>query len=152
MIITAFDLIPCRHFDNFELGEPSYEVPQVHFGGYEFGAPLEVTETKNTIIVEAKMPGVNTKDLDIYINGDLLTIDASVNGDLLTIRADKKQERETENDDCYCSERVHGKLSQSVRLPANVKQDSTMIASYKNGVVRLEFPKAESEPIQIATS
>ncbi len=140
----AFDLIPCGH--SFDLGE---EVPQVHFGGHEFGGSLEVSETKNTVIVEARMSGVNTKDLDISIDGDLLTIDTSIKVDLLTARREKKPEKETEDDDCYCSERIYGKLSRSVRLPAHVKQDSTMIASYKNGVIRLEIPKTESEPVQI---
>ncbi len=148
----AFDLIPCRHSDNVDLGEPLREVPQVHFGGYELGIPLRVSETKNTVIVEAEMPGMNTKDLDISINGDLLSLDISMNGDLLTLRREKNEEGETEDDDCYCSEGVVGKLSRAVRLPANLKQDSTIIASYKNGVIRLELPKTESEPIQTATS
>lgn len=124
----------------------------MHFGGYELGIPLRVSETKNTVIVEAEMPGIDTKDLDISINGDLLTLGISINGDLLTIRREKREEGETENGECYCSEGVVGKLSRSVRLPANVKQESTIIASYMNGVIRLEIPKAESEPIQIATS
>ncbi len=144
----AFDLIPCRHFGNLAPKQPSYEVPQVHFGGYGLGTALKVSETKNTIIVEAEMPGISTKDIDISMNGDLLTIDVSINGDLLTIRPEKGQQGETENGDCYCSEMISGKFSRSVRLPAEAKQDSTIIASYKNGVIRLEIPKAENEPIQ----
>ncbi len=144
----AFDLVPCRHFSNPAPTEPSDEVPQVHFGGYGLGTAPKVSETKDTIIVEAEMPGISTKDLDISINGDLLTIAVSINGDLLTIRREKEQEGETQNGDCYCSEMISGKFSRSVRLPAEAKQDSTIIASYKNGVIRLEIPKAEDEPIQ----
>ncbi len=143
----TFDLIPCRH--SFDLGDGA---PQVHFGGYEFGGLLEVSETKNTVIVEAQMPGVSTRDLDISIDGDLLTIDTSIKVDLLTVRGEKEPEKETEVNACYCSERIYGKLSRSVRLPAGVKQDSTMIASYKNGVIRLEIPKTETEPVQIAAA
>ncbi len=144
----AFDLIPCRHSGNPDLWEPSYDVSDVHFGGYELGVPLKVSETENTIVVEAEMPGVNTKDLDISINGNLLTIHVSMNGELLTLRGEKREEENNEDEDCYCSERVVGRLSRSVQLPADVKQDSTIIASYKKGVIRLEMPKAESKPVE----
>jgi HSP20 family protein len=87
------------------------------------------------------MPGMNSKNLDI-----------SLNGNLLTIRGEKKQERKTKNGDCYCSERTFGKFSRSVGLPANVKHDSKIKASYKDGVVRIEIPKTETKTIQIATS
>lgn len=144
----AFDLVPCKHFTNLDLAEPPNEVPQVHFGEYGLGPAVKVSETENTIIVEAEMPGISTKDLDFSINGELLTIDVSINGDLLTVRREKEQARETEDGDCYCSEMILGKFSRSVRLPAEAKQDSTIIASYKNGVIRLEIPKAKKEPIQ----
>jgi HSP20 family protein len=70
----AFDLVPFRSFGGFDLWDASFEVPHTHFGGYDFGIPLELTETKDTVIVEAEMPGMNSKDLDISLNGDLLTI------------------------------------------------------------------------------
>lgn len=137
----AFDLIPFRPYGGLDLWDPFFEMPHMHFGEYDSGVPLEVSQTKDTVIVEAEMPGMNSKDLDI-----------SLNGDLLTIRGEKKQERKTKNGDCYCSERSYGKFSRSVRLPANVKHESKIKASYKDGVVRIEIPKAETKTIQIATS
>jgi HSP20 family protein len=137
----AFDLIPFRPHDDLDLWDAIFEVPHMHLGEYDFGVPLEVSETKNTVIVEAETPGMNSKDLDI-----------SLNGNLLTIRGEKKQERKTKNGDCYCSERTFGKFSRSVELPANVKHDSKIKASYKDGVVRIEIPKTETKTIQIATS
>jgi HSP20 family protein len=141
VIKIAFDLaLFTRHRDP-DLWDAFLEVPHIHFGEYDSGVPLEVSETKDTVIVEAEMPGMNSKDLDI-----------SLNGDLLTIRGEKKQERKIESSDCYCSERTYGKFSRSVRLPANVKHDSKIKASYKDGIVRIEIPKAESKTIQIAPS
>jgi HSP20 family protein len=137
----AFDLIPFRPCDDLDLWDAIFEVPHMHLREYDFGVPLEVSETKNTVIVEAEMPGMNSKNLDI-----------SLNGNLLTIRGEKKQERKTKNGDCYCSERTFGKFSRSVGLPANVKHDSKIKASYKDGVVRIEIPKTETKTIQIATS
>jgi HSP20 family protein len=137
----AFDLIPFKPYDDFDLWDAFFKVPPVDFGEYDFGVPLEISETKNTVIVEAEMPGMNSKDLDI-----------SLNGNLLTIRGEKKQERKTKNSDCYCSERTFGRFSRSVRLPANVNHDGKIKASYKDGVVRIEIPKTETKTIQIATS
>jgi HSP20 family protein len=87
------------------------------------------------------MPGMNSKDLDI-----------SLNGNLLTIKGEKKQERKTKSGDSYCSERTYGRFSRSVRLPANVKHDSKIKASYKDGIIRIEIPKTETKTIQIATN
>jgi HSP20 family protein len=137
----ALDLIPYRPYDDLDLWDAIFEVPHMHFGEYDFRVPLEVSETKNTIVVEAEMPGINSKDLDI-----------SLNGNLLTIRGEKKQERKTKNGDGYCSERTFGKFSRSVGLAANVKHESKIKASYKDGVVRIEIPKTETKTIQIATS
>ena len=137
----AFDLVPYRAYGDLDLWDAFFEVPHVHFRDYDLGVPLDLSETKDAVVVEAEMPGMNSKDIDI-----------SLNGDLLTIRGEKKQERKTKNGDCYCSERIYGQFSRSVRLPANVKHDSKIKASYKDGIVRIEIPKAESKSIQIAAS
>jgi len=137
----AFNLVPYRSYRDLDLWDAFFEVPHAHFREYDFGVPLDVSETKDTVVVEAEMPGMNSKDLDI-----------SLNGNLLTIRGEKKQESKTKSGGCYCSERTYGKFSRSVRLPANVKHDSKIKASYKDGIVRVEIPKAESKTIQIAAS
>ena len=137
----AFDLVPYRSYGDLDLWDAFFETPHVHFRGYDFGVPLDVSETKDSVVVEAEMPGMNSKDLDITLNGDLLTI-----------RGEKRQESETKKGDCYCSERRYGKFSRSVRLSANVKHDSKIKASYKDGILRVEIPKAKSKTIQIAAS
>ena len=137
----AFDLIPFRSHGYLDLWDEFFEVPHIHFEEYNFGVPLEVSQTNDTVIVEAEMPGMNSKDL--YI---------SLNGNLLTIKGEKKQERKIKSGDSYCSERTYGKFSRSLRLPANVKHDSKIKASYKDGVIRIEIPKTETKTIQIATT
>jgi len=137
----TLDLVPYRSYGDLDLWDAFFEVPHVHFRGYDLRFPLDVSETKDTVVVEAEMPGINSKDLDI-----------SLNGNLLTIRAEKKQERKTKSGGCYCSERTYGEFSRSVRLPANVKHDSKIKASYKDGILKIEIPKGESKTIQIAAS
>ena len=138
----AFELVPFRPFSDLpSLWDDFFETPHFHFG-FDLGVPMEISEAKNYVVVEAEMPGMDSKSLDI-----------SLNGNLLTIRGEKKQETKTDNGDCYCTERMYGKFSRSVRLPGNVKSKEDEIkATYKDGVLRIEIPKTETKTIKIATS
>jgi HSP20 family protein len=138
----AFELVPFRPFSDLaSLWDEFFETPHFHFG-FDLGVPMDISENKDSVVVEAEMPGMDSKSLDI-----------SLNGDLLTIRGEKKHETKTENDGCYCTERMYGKFSRSVQLPAHVKSDGKEIkATYKDGVVRIEIPKTETKTIKIATS
>jgi HSP20 family protein len=138
----AFELVPFRPFSDLpDLWDAFFEMPHFHFG-FDVGVPMEISETKDSVVVEAEIPGMDSKSLDI-----------SLTGDLLIIRGEKKQETKTDNGDCYCTERAYGKFSRSVRLPANVKNNGDEIkASYKDGVVRIEIPKTETKSIKITAS
>jgi HSP20 family protein len=142
VIKMAFEIVPFRPFSDLpDLWDTFFETPHFHFG-FDFGVPMDISETKDSVVVEAEMPGMESKSLDI-----------SLNGDLLTIRGEKKQETKTDNDDCYCIERTYGKFSRSVRLPGNVKSKSDEIkATYKDGVIRIEIPKTETKTIKITAS
>jgi len=138
----AFELVPFRPFSDLpSLWDEFFETPHFHFG-FDFGVPMDISETKDSVVVEAEMPGMDSKSLDI-----------SLKGDLLTIGGEKKQETKSDNGDCYCTERMYGKFSRSVRLPGNVKSKEDEIkATYKDGVLRIEIPKTETKTIKIATS
>jgi len=138
----AFELVPFRPFSDLpSLWDEFFGTPHFHFG-FDFGVPMDISETKESVVVEAEMPGMDSKSLDI-----------SLNGDLLTIRGEKKQETKTDNDDSYCIERTYGKFSRSVRLPAHVKSNGDEIkATYKDGVIRIEIPKTETKTIKITAS
>ncbi len=60
----------------------------------EWAPSLDVSETKNNIVVKAEVPGMDAKDIDI-----------SLTGDLLTIKGEKKQEQEEKDENYY---RVRG--------------------------------------------
>ena len=139
----AFELVPFKPFsESLDLWDAFFEKPHFHFG-FDFGVPMDIRETKDSIVVEAEMPGMDRKKLDI-----------SITNDLLTIKGEKKQETKTDNDDyCYCTERTYGKFSRSVRLPANVKHNGDAIkASYKDGILRIEIQKTETKSVKITAS
>jgi HSP20 family protein len=80
--------------------------------------------------VEASIPGMESKDIEI-----------TVEDDLLTIKGERKEE--THSGVTYLAkEMTSGPFSRVFRLPQQV--DATRVsASYKNGILRVELPKRE---------
>ena len=97
-----------------------------------FGAPvpsLDLSETSDAVQVRMDVPGVKAADLDIQINGNLLTI------------AGKREEEKEDKDRTYHRvERSSGSFSRTVTLPCPV--DETKVdAQYKDGTLTVVLPK-----------
>jgi len=92
---------------------------------------LDVTETKNDVVVKAEVPGMDPKDIDI-----------SLSNGVLTIKGEKKQEREEGEGDYHLAERIFGAFTRAIQLPAEVQSDK-IEATYKNGVLKVILPKSE---------
>ena len=104
---------------------------------------LGVIEKGKDIIVRAEIPGMDVKNLDI-----------SLNGRLLTIKGEGKQEREEEERNHHSLERRHGFFSRSLELPADVDSDRVK-ADYTDGVLELNLPKVKEQSfkkIEVRTS
>ncbi len=97
----------------------------------EWAPSLDMSETKDNYVVKAEVPGIDAKDIDI-----------SLTGDVLTIKGEKKQEKEEKEEDYHLIERGYGSFSRSVRLPVEV-ESSKIKASYKNGILSITLPKSE---------
>ena len=139
----SFDLVPFKR--DLSVWDALFERPHLHyFGGFDFGVPMDINETKDEYVVTAEIPGMGAKDFNVALNDNLLTV-----------KGEKKSEYQKDDDGCYCSERSYGTFSRTVRLPDNIKHDaSKMKASYKGGVLKIEIPKGESKTkqLQIAVS
>lgn len=102
---------------------------------------IDVRETDKAIEIEAELPGVDEKDVDVQIRDDVLTI-----------RGEKKFERADEKEgDWRVSERSYGSFSRSMTLPFSV-DPGAVEATFKNGVLKLALPKsreAEAETRRI---
>ncbi|NIS61516.1 MAG: Hsp20 family protein [Proteobacteria bacterium] len=107
------------------------ERPLTRMWEREWTPSLDVSETKDNFVVKAEVPGIDAKDIDI-----------SLTGDVLTIKGEKRQEREEKEEDYHLVERSYGSFSRSVRLPAEV-ESSKIKASYKNGILNITLPKSE---------
>jgi HSP20 family protein len=93
---------------------------------------MNVWEDNDTVFVEAELPGLNLKDLEIYVTG----------GNQLTIKGERKAAA-PEKGLWHRQERVFGKFSRSLTLPYNVNADK-VDAQFENGVLLVKLPKHES--------
>jgi len=92
---------------------------------------VDVVDRPNEVIVRAEVPGVEKKDINV-----------SVSGNMLTIRGESKKEAKEEKGDYYRAELTRGAFSRTLALPAEV-DDSKTKASMKDGMLELTLPKVE---------
>ena len=114
-----------RFFDRF--AEPSWEPFATTVG--EWAPTLDLSETKDAMIVTAEMPGVDAKDIEIALTGDLLTL-----------KGDKEKTNEDKEERYHRVERSYGAFLRSVRLPMAV-DGSKVTATFKNGLLVVTLPK-----------
>jgi HSP20 family protein len=91
---------------------------------------LNVNEDANNFYVQAELPGIAARDLEI-----------SVEGNTLTLRGERKSDA-VENASYHRRERGTGRFHKALTLPNAVKSEG-VLAECKNGVLKLVLPKAE---------
>jgi HSP20 family protein len=108
-----------------------------------FGAPvpsLDLSETPEAVQVRMDVPGVKAADLDVQVNGNLLTISGK-----------REEEKEEKNRTYHRVERSSGSFSRTVTLPCAV-EEAKVDAQYKDGILTVALPKtpeAKSRKIEV---
>jgi HSP20 family protein len=92
---------------------------------------LDMSETETAVDVRMDLPGITAKDIDIQVNGNLLTVSG-----------ERKEEKEEKGKMFHRVERSYGGFSRTVRLPCAVNE-SEVAAEYKDGVLTIKLPKTE---------
>lgn len=101
--------------------------------GHASGLPaVDVWAKDDEVIVEAELPGVAAEDVDI-----------SVEGDVLTLRGKRNAPTEEEARP-YRQERGYGEFFRSFRLPFRVESNA-VDARFTNGVLEVKLPRAEAD-------
>jgi len=98
--------------------------------GYYF-FPVDILETKDEVIVKARLPGMSVADLDI-----------SLEGDLLSIKGEYKAE-EGKDFSYFRREMHYGSFCRQFTLPTSVKADK-VVANLDNGILTIKLPKEET--------
>src|SRR5581483_1272321 len=102
---------------------------------------LDVFDDKDNLVVKAELPGLKKEEINL-----------SLHDGVLTLSGERKRETEKKEGATFRSERYFGKFQRSVTLPTTVDA-SKVNATYKDGILTVELPKAEeAKPKQIAVS
>lgn len=97
--------------------------------GAAIAPSIDVKETDKAIEVEAELPGVDEKDVQVTIADNILTI-----------KGEKKAEREENKKDYFVSERSYGSFLRSFELPAGIDA-ANVDATFTKGVLKVTLPK-----------
>ena len=109
------------------------EVEEMAKTAFESGITpkMDMYEDEKEIVVKAEMPGISKSDLDIKLDGEMLSI-----------KAEKKEEEEVKEATHYTRERRFGKYVRYMTLPSRVDTENVS-ASLKKGLLEIKLPKAE---------
>ncbi len=125
-------------FENFWRG---FGTPSAVSGS--FSPRVDVEETETELRVTAELPGLEEKDFQLELEGNVLVL-----------HGEKQEERERRGEGWY--ERSHGSFRRTIPLSVEVDPDRVS-ASFKNGTLRVALPKTpaaqeRSRRIPIETS
>ncbi|KAL1932122.1 hypothetical protein VTP01DRAFT_9178 [Rhizomucor pusillus] len=122
--------------------------------------PTDITETADAYELHAELPGVEKKDINIQVtDGNVLTLSGNID------RTTKSSSSSTPSDgnettsvvqgangdkqaSWWTSERVTGAFSRSFSFPSSIDKDAIK-ATYKDGILSIKVPKAQSSATQI---
>ena len=109
-------------------------------GGFRNVQPsVDLIENDNNFVVKAELPGFNTENVDVRVEGNVLTL-----------RGEVKEENDKQEGEYHVRERRHSSFARSLTLPVAVNADKAT-AEFNNGILTLTLPKDEAvRPKKIA--
>ena len=98
-----------------------------------FAPSIDISETDKQFIIEAELPGMEKKDINLNLE----------NG-RLTISGERKFEKAEDGKKFHRVETHYGSFTRSFQLPDNV-DDNSVNATYKDGVLNVTIYKSEQK-------
>jgi HSP20 family protein len=93
---------------------------------------VDMQETKDDLVLKVEVPGMREKDVSV-----------SITGDLLTVKGERRWEDQSKDQKYLHVERAYGQFERMIQLPMAVQADKVK-AAYRDGVLEITLPKAES--------
>lgn len=90
---------------------------------------INVSETENEVHITAELPSVAEKDVEVMLDGDVLTI-----------RGEKKMEKKEDRENYHFVERSFGQFQRSIRVPHSINPEQVH-AHVVDGVLSITLPK-----------
>ena len=91
----------------------------------------DIYEDSDKYLLKMEVPGLSNKDINIEFNGDILTV-----------KGERKDDRETNEENYHRVESYTGKFSRSFSMPKTIAADKIK-ADMKNGIISIQVPKVE---------
>jgi len=113
-----------RRFDE----EPGSPLMRREFG-FSTMPSIDIDETDKEVTVSADLPGLEEKDINV-----------SLDGDVLTLSGERKHEKEEKQKNYHRVERAYGSFSRSVALPEGIDHENVK-ATFKKGVLTVKIAK-----------
>jgi HSP20 family protein len=105
--------------------------------------PVDILEKDGNLVLRAELPGMNEKDIELKLEGNVLTL-----------KGERTLEKEEDRQNFHRMESFYGSFSRSFTLPDTVDPDK-ITADYRNGVLTIKVPqRPEAKPraIQVKAS
>lgn len=129
-----------RLFDRFTGREPL-----ISEEGYGEWMPMVESYIKgNDLVFKCELPGIDPKDVDVSLDEDTRQ---------LIIKGERKQEKDTKEEDYIYRELAYGSFERRFTLPAGIKTDQ-LKAKYTNGILEVTVPApgiSKAKKIEIET-
>ena len=106
------------------------------FSDLDWSPHVDISEGGGKITVKAEIPGCEAKDIDVKLDGRILTVSG-----------EKKKERKKEDENFHRLERTYGSFYRVMELPGEVNQED-INATYTNGVLELVFTKLKETDVK----
>jgi HSP20 family protein len=108
------------------------------FSGFPAAVPdsgaamqVDVTETDKAVKISAELPGIKEEDIDVRLSDGMLIISA-----------EKKSDRDAEENGYILRERSFGRVERALPLPDGVDANAAK-ATFKGGVLSVTIPKTK---------
>ena len=120
--------------DFFKDIAPGFYVRPLHGDGVPSPSQIkvDVKETDGGYTVHAEVPGVPKEDIQVSIEGNVVSLRAAV----------RQHDQKTEGEKVLRAERYFGSVARSFQLPVDVDAAQAK-AKYDNGVLTLTLPKKQ---------
>lgn len=109
---------------------PGYFIKPLHGDPLPAQIKVDVKENPNEFIVEAEIPGTGKENINVGIDGNVLTIRAEIS------QVDSQNKEET----ILRTERYYGSVSRSFKLSSDIDEQNSK-ARYENGILILNLAK-----------
>jgi HSP20 family protein len=101
--------------------------------GQEGELPVDMYQTRDSIVIRALVAGVNPEDLDIAITRDMVTL-----------KGVREENQEAPDEDYYHRELFWGSFSRTILLPEEIIIDEAE-AKERHGLLEIVLPKLDKE-------